>query len=117
MKHDVHIGHLANRHHMIGDLYSKASTPSDLEKHRLTPSQVAAYHETGFVGPVRLLDDRQVQILRDMLEEMLDPGYPHADELIGRPKLQDGERRGVIYFQGAWAVEEAFHDLVFTPRL
>jgi hypothetical protein len=102
---------------MVGTLFARESQPRDLERFKLTPQQIQTYHNQGFLAPVRLLDAHQVQILRDKLEEMLEPDYPRALELLGRPNLQPGDRRGVIYFQGAWAVEESFHDLVFAPQL
>ena len=62
-------------------------------------------------------EERQVQAAHaETMERMLEPGYPHAAALHGLPK-GGVERKGVIHFQGAWNVEEAFHDLVFAPRL
>jgi hypothetical protein len=112
------VGPLASEHRMISDLYERASTPAELKKFELTPEQIRSYHENGFVGPVRILDEKQVQTVRDALERMIEPDYPHASALLGRPNLVPGApRTGVIYFQGPWTVEESVHDLVFAPRL
>ena len=87
------------------------------KRFELTDEQVRSYNQNGFLGPVRMLDEPQVQALRDGLERMLQPDYPRADKLIGRPQLGGDQSKGVIHFQGAWLAEEVFGDLVFMPNL
>jgi ectoine hydroxylase-related dioxygenase (phytanoyl-CoA dioxygenase family) len=43
--------------------------------------------------------------------------YPRADRLMAAPRLEPGQKPGMIYFQGAWLAEPAFRDLVFARRL
>jgi hypothetical protein len=104
---------LASVHRMISDLYPADSGAAA----RLSAAQVAAFHRDGYLGPVPLLDARQVEALRQGLETMLEPDYPNQGVLSGRPRLSPGERSKMIYFQGAWLAEPAFHDMVFNPRL
>jgi len=111
------IGPLAGVHQMIGSSYRKAATPAEYRQFELTPQQIATYHEQGFVGPVRILDQAQVEALLASMERMLEPGYAGKGSLLGLPAVMPAERKGVIHFQGAWTVEEPVHDLVFAPRM
>jgi hypothetical protein len=115
------IGPLAKIHHPIGNSYPTAKTPADLKQFEIPEEQVRAYHETGFVGPVRVLDMPQVERLRESLERMIAADFPFPNALLGRPRdgwpQNPADRKGVIYFQGQWTVEEAAHDLVFNPRI
>jgi ectoine hydroxylase-related dioxygenase (phytanoyl-CoA dioxygenase family) len=45
---------------------------SDIRTDPLTPEEIAAYHEQGFLFPIRVLDDAQVEEARAALEEHLD---------------------------------------------
>ena len=84
----------------------------------LSGEQVRFYEEHGYLAPVRLLNDRQVEAMRDGLERMIwDVDHPRGQEILGRPKLVRGQPTPMIYFQGAWLAEEAFHDVIFAPRL
>jgi hypothetical protein len=114
------VGTLRSQHRMVGKTYADAAAPADLHRFELSDTQVRTFGQQGFLGPFSLLNGQQVETLRNGLERMLEPDYPRARDLIGHPKLPPGgpgARRGVIYFQGPWMAEEAFHDLVFTPKL
>src|SRR4051794_37402713 len=85
--------------------------------YELSDEQVRFYNDNGYLAPLRLLDEDQVHDLRQRLEAMTRADFPRAAELTGAPKLKAGEKPGMIYFQGAWIVDDGFHDLVFSPRL
>lgn len=102
----------------IGQLFgSGAVSADDVRGNELSADQVASYRENGYLAPLRLLDDAQVQQMRDALERMIQPDYPRAEHLLGRPKLDPGKPTPMIYFQNAWLAEEAFHDILFAPKL
>lgn len=83
----------------------------------LTADQVRFYNDNGYLAPLRLLDEAQVLELRTRLEVMTRSDFPQADKLTGAPKMKPGEKPRMIYFQGAWLVDNAFRDLLFAPRL
>jgi len=86
-------------------------------EYELSEDRVRFYHENGYLAPLRLLDDNQLDLLRKRLEAMIRDDFPRADELLTAPRLKPGDKPGMIYFQHAWLVDDAFHDLVFSPRL
>src|SRR5205814_4238049 len=103
--------------HAVGDLFERASTPQQRNRFELSDDQVRSYHNNGYLAPLRVLDKRQLDELRTRLERMIRDDFPRADELVSPPRVKAGEKPGMIYFQGAWLVDEAFHDLIFSPRI
>jgi hypothetical protein len=93
------------------------ATPTTTDRFALPQDRVRFFHENGYVAPLRVLDDAQLQLLRDRLEAMIRADFPYADKLLGAPRLKPGDKPGMIYFQGAWLVDDAFRDLVFAPRV
>jgi hypothetical protein len=89
----------------------------DEKQFDLTADQVRFYGDHGYLAPLRVLDDRQLQELRSRLENMIRDDYARADELVAAPRVKAGEKSRMIYFQGAWRVDDLFRDLVFSPRL
>ena len=47
---------------------------SDVRTEPLTPEEIARYHDQGFLFPIRVLDDAQVEEARAALEEHLAGG-------------------------------------------
>jgi hypothetical protein len=101
----------------VGELFERAETPAERQRFELSDEQVRFFHQNGYLAPLRLLDQRQVEVLRERLEAMIRWDYARADELLMAPRVKPGDQPGMIYFQGAWTVDEAFHDLVFAPRV
>ena len=83
----------------------------------LSDEQVRFYDENGYLAPLRLLDERQLADLRTRLERMIRDDFPRADELLNAPRVKAGEKPRMIYFQGAWQVDDAFRELIFSPRI
>ena len=45
---------------------------SDVRTDPLTPEEIASYHEHGYLFPIRVLDDTQVEELREALDDHLE---------------------------------------------
>ena len=67
---------LSTRHELVGDLFRWPQTAEQWEPFRLTRAQIEFYHEYGYLAGVRLLDDRQVEFLRQELAGLIDPAHP-----------------------------------------
>jgi ectoine hydroxylase-related dioxygenase (phytanoyl-CoA dioxygenase family) len=83
----------------------------------LRDEQVRFYNDNGYLAPLRLLDEEQLAEMRHRLETMIRDDYSRAEELVSPPRVKAGEKPRMIYFQGAWRVDDLFRDLVFSPRL
>jgi ectoine hydroxylase-related dioxygenase (phytanoyl-CoA dioxygenase family) len=82
----------------------------------LSDEQVSFFHEHGYLAPVPVLDDRQVEILRDELVTLMDPSHPSHDLFHELHSNESTDPETVLFHAlGAWRISEAFHDLLWNP--
>ena len=83
---------------------------------RLTEAQVAFFHDQGYLAPVRMLDDRQIDVLHDELVKLMDPSHP-SHGLFHEFHSNESTNPDTVLFHalGAWRISEAFHDLLWNP--
>ncbi len=107
---------LAPRHELVGDLFSLPKSPKDWERFRLSDDQVAFYHEHGYVSGVRILDERQVEALRDELSEWFQPDHPGRELWYEYHTNESNDPDNVLFHAlGAWRIKPGFHDLLWNP--
>lgn len=83
---------------------------------RITQAQVKGFHTQGYLAPVRVLDDPQVEALRVELAELMDPAHPgHA--LFYEFHSNECSDPSMVLFHalGAWRIAPGFHDLLWNP--
>ncbi len=115
--HDRHVEYV-KINKMAGSLFPSPGGPRQQQGFELSEEQLATYREQGFVGPVRVFDQEQVAALLEGLERMVAPGFERERELIAKNHSEGLTRdKFMTYFQGAWMVDEAFHDAVFNARV
>jgi hypothetical protein len=100
---------LSEVHEPLGAL--GASAPATL-----TAGQVAFFHEHGYLAGVRILDDAQVEILREELIRLMDPAHP-GHRLFYEFHSNESTTPGSVLFHalGAWRIEPGFHDILWQP--
>jgi hypothetical protein len=87
-----------------------ASTSGDT----LSAEQLAAFERDGFVAPVRLLDDVQLDALRAELADVMAPGHD-GHELWYEYHGNESSTAGTTLFHalGAWRLRPALHDILW----
>jgi hypothetical protein len=105
-------------HGYLTDGFPHAGAGVDLKRYRLSPEQVKAYLENGFLAGVDILTPGQVaklawrlELLRNGLHEHMDRLYEVEAAYLDRPD------EVVFHFLGAWLVDPWFHDLIFSPQV
>ena len=58
---------LSIHHELLGDLFSLPSTGEEWPQFELSAEQLAFFEEYGYLRGIRVLDDRQVEILQSEL--------------------------------------------------
>lgn len=107
---------LATHHELVSDLFKIPPLNSDLEQYRLSPEQVAFFHEYGYLKGIRILTDEQVATLREQLSYLMSSEcadnplwYEHHSNESANPDTI------LFHALGAWRISPGFHDLLWHP--
>ena len=79
---------------------------SNVRTDPLTPEEIAAYNERGFLLPIRVLDDEQVETARDALEEHLAGGRESKTYELTDPIIESDQGKATVGAGAASAVAE-----------
>ena len=108
---------LSTFHQPIGDLFIATDDVAHREPFQLSLDQVDFYHAHGYLAGVKVLNDEQIEALRDELDQLTDPAH------AGRPLFYEynsnessDPSRKLFHALGAWRVVPGFHDLLWNPR-
>jgi ectoine hydroxylase-related dioxygenase (phytanoyl-CoA dioxygenase family) len=107
---------LAATHELISDLFDWPQSEEEWEQYKLTDQQLAQFHEYGYVAGIKMLDDRQVEVLRNELAEIVDPRHP-AHHLFYEFHSNESENPNAVLFHslGHWRITTGFHDVLWNP--
>jgi ectoine hydroxylase-related dioxygenase (phytanoyl-CoA dioxygenase family) len=100
----------------LGGFLETPATAADWRRFRLTDEQVAFFHENGYVAGVRVLNDAQVEQLRQELQGLFDPKHP-GHELFHEYHSNESPDPSRVLFHalGAWRITPGFHDILWSP--
>ncbi len=102
--------------HPVGELLRMPQSAREWEPYRLSDDQVQFFHENGYLQGVRVLDERQIEMLREELAGLFDARHLghelfyeyHSNESIDPQKV-------LFHALGAWRITPGFHDLLWAP--
>jgi ectoine hydroxylase-related dioxygenase (phytanoyl-CoA dioxygenase family) len=103
-------------HEPISNLFATPVTRADWEQYRLSDEQVAFFHEQGYLAGVRILNDEQVERLRQELENLMDTAHPLHHLFYEFHSNESADPNKVLFHAlGAWRIAAGFHDLLWHP--
>src|SRR5918997_1585964 len=107
---------LSTHHYPLTSLFAKPAAREEWEQYRLTDEQVSFYLEHGYVSGIRMLDERQIEALREELSELADSSHP-AHHLFYEYHSNESSDPTKILFHalGAWRIAPGFHDALWNP--
>jgi len=108
---------LSHAHSLVSDLFQWPSTKENWDKLKLSEEQVSFFKENGFLAGVKMLDDAQIDFLRNELFEIADVNHP-AHSLYYEFHSNESSDPSTILFHalGAWRIGPGFHDVLWNPR-
>ncbi len=107
---------LSKYHELVSDLFKWPQTQTEWDQYRLTPEQITFYKENGYVANIKLLNDVQIDVLKDELTEIMDPTHP-GNELFYQFSVNESADKDAVLFHalGAWRITKGFHDILWNP--
>lgn len=107
---------LAQAHELLTDLFRIPTTAEEWAAYQLTDEQVEFYRENGYLAGIRILDDRQIDVLREELAELIDPNHPgHALFYEFHSNESTDPSRILFHALGHWRITPGFHDILWNP--
>lgn len=108
---------LARHHAPLTDLFPTFGSSDAVDAWRLSEQQIEFYHENGYLAGVPLLDQRQVDFLREELESFFQEDHP-GRELWHEYHSNESTDQNTVLFHalGAWRIKPGFHDALWNPR-
>ena len=108
---------LSNYHSQISDLFKTPTRSDEWDQYRLTNDQIEFFHEYGYLSGIQILNDSQVEILRNELAEITNPNHP-GHHLFYEFHSNESEDPTKVLFHalGAWRLTPGFHDLLWHPQ-
>lgn len=104
-------------HQLVGDLFPNMSATEAWENFKLSEKQVAFFNENGYLSNVKILEEHQVDQLREELAEITDPNHPHHDLFYEFHSNESGNEDSVLFHSlGHWRITKGFHDILWNPR-
>jgi ectoine hydroxylase-related dioxygenase (phytanoyl-CoA dioxygenase family) len=103
-------------HYPLTRLFEGLETREQYESLRLSEEQVEFFRENGYIAGIPLLNERQVDALREDLKELTRP-VDAASELFYEYHANESRDPSKILFHalGAWRVSFGFHDALWNP--
>jgi ectoine hydroxylase-related dioxygenase (phytanoyl-CoA dioxygenase family) len=107
---------LAQRHEPVSGMFRFPVTAEDAARYRLTDEQLSFYNEHGYVAGIRLLDDGQVDQLREELSAMTGGDHPGHHLFYEYHSNESADPSTVLFHAlGAWRITPGFHDILWNP--
>jgi hypothetical protein len=113
----MEIKDLSEVHHLITNLFEYPTQKKDWEQYKLPQDQIDFFNENGFLAGIKMLDEQQIERLRDELSSLTDPDSP-GHELFYEFHSNEAADVNTILFHalGAWRIAPAYHDVLWNPR-
>ena len=107
---------LSSYHQLIGKLFQWPQSAEEWEQYKLSPEQLRHFDEYGYVSNIKLLDEAQVERLREELQWLADPSHP-GHHLFYEYHSNESTVADTVLFHalGAWRITEGFHDVLWNP--
>ncbi len=110
------VADLAQQHELISDFFSWPASREEWDQYRLSREQLEHFREYGYVSGIKLLDAKQVEVLRKDLEELTDPKHPGHHLFYEFHSNESADPNKVLFHSlGHWRISPAFHDVLWNP--
>lgn len=108
---------LSQHHGLLTDMFPRLSAKEIWDRYRLSDEQVEFFQENGYLSHIKMLEEEQVEKLRNELSEINDPAHPKHELFYEFHTNESGDPNAVLFHSlGHWRISEGFHDILWNPR-
>lgn len=108
---------LSLHHELISTMFPKLTAKEIWEQYKLSNEQVEFFHEYGYLSKIKMLENEQVEKLRDELKEIAKPEHPKHDLFYEFHTNESNDPDSMLFHSlGHWRLGEGFHDVLWNPR-
>lgn len=107
---------LSRYHSPISAIFRMPENDTAWNQFRLSDDQTEFFEENGYVSNIKLLEDWQIEQLKEELSEIIRPDHP-ANSLFYYFFANESSDPDSVLFHalGAWRITEGFHDILWNP--
>lgn len=107
---------LSEFHEQVANLFPWPEKVEDWDQYRLSKDQVNFFHENGYLPDIKLLNEDQLEILRNELFQLVDPSL-HDNSLFYEYNSNESTDPQAILFHalGEWRITKGLHDVLWNP--
>ncbi len=97
-------------------MFSWPESDEEWNAYRLSDEQVHFFHENGYLSNVRLLNEDQVEQLREEQAAIADPNHPGNHLFYEFASNESTDPDTVLFHSlGHWRITPGFHDVLWNP--
>lgn len=110
------IDDLSKYHYPIGNLFPVLTLPDDWLQYRLNEEQIVFYREHGYLAGIRMLNEKQIDCLREEVMELVDPKHPGNSLFYEFNSNESADPQKILFHAlGAWRITPGLHDVLWHP--
>jgi len=107
---------LSLSHQPLSGIFAKPASLEEWNGYRLPNEQVQFFSEQGYLAGVRMLDDEQIEILRQEFEALMNPSHEGRQLFYEYNSNESADPSRILFHAlGGWRVALGFHDLLWNP--
>ncbi|MFN8709434.1 MAG: phytanoyl-CoA dioxygenase family protein [Planctomyces sp.] len=112
------VSDLSLQHQPVSDLFPWQVSESDRDVWRLSPEKIVEFQDRGFVTGPRMLNDGQIEHLREELSRLTEPNHPGKEFWYEYNSNESRDPSRVLFHAlGAWRIAPGFHDILWNAPL
>lgn len=111
-----HSKDLSNYSHLVSDMFHWPESDEEWAIYKLTEEQVEFFHLNGYLSGIKLLEEWQIEQLKEQLPEVMDTGNPNHDLLYEFHSNESTDPGKIVFHAlGHWRMTSGFHDVLWNP--
>ncbi|MBA2760372.1 MAG: phytanoyl-CoA dioxygenase family protein [Segetibacter sp.] len=107
---------LSELHNQVSNMFSWPQSQDEWNQYRLTKEQVEFFNENGYLAGIKMLEEDELETLRDELFQLADPAHPGNELFYEYNSNESTDPRTILFHAlGAWRITPGFHDVLWNP--